>query len=136
MITSRPGWTAWALGVAAALSARGDCRRSQVGALILDDHHRIIGSGYNGSEPGGPSCLAGECPRAFTDVEHGSSYDSGPGACIALHAEQNAIMDAGVRNCRGAVMYVTRQPCDGCLRMIKGAGIVRVVAMDNQPELR
>lgn len=59
----RPGWLAWAAGIAQAVSERGDCTRRQVGAVILDVDHRIIGAGYNGTQPGGPSCLAGDCPR-------------------------------------------------------------------------
>ena len=128
MITSRPGFDDWALGVAAAVAARGDCRRRQVGAVILDSWHRIVGAGYNGSPPGGPSCLAGHCPRAFSGAAPGSSYDTGPGACIAVHAEENAIVDAGRRACLGAVIYCTAQPCGGCRRLIAAAGIARIVA--------
>lgn len=123
----RPDWDAWGTWLAAAVSLRGDCRRMRVGAVLLDHNHRVIGAGYNGSPPGGPSCLKGECPRAFSDVPPGSSYDTGPGACIAVHAEFNAIMDAGLRLVRGSTMYVTYPPCSGCSRVIEGAGIARVV---------
>lgn len=62
-ILDRPDWQPWALGIAKAVSERGDCTRRRVGAVLLDTNHRIIGAGYNGTEPGGPSCLKGECPR-------------------------------------------------------------------------
>jgi dCMP deaminase len=123
----RPDFSTWALGVAAAVAARGDCRRKQVGAVILDPRRRVVSTGYNGSPPGGPSCLAGECPRAFTDTEPGSSYDTGPGTCIALHAEQNAIIWADPARLPGATIYITREPCPGCARMIAGSGITRTV---------
>lgn len=88
----------------------------------------MVGMGYNGAPSGAPGCLTdGACPRAFSDVEPGSSYDTGPGACIALHAEQNLIMHADWNDLKGATLYVTREPCGGCWKLIKGARFERVV---------
>lgn len=90
--------------------------------------HRIVATGYNGAPPGKPGCLSdGACPRAHTTVDPGSSYDTGPGSCIALHAEQNCLLRSSSAQQREATLYVTDEPCDGCLRMIKGTPIVRVV---------
>ena len=154
MPASRPDFGDWALGVAVAVAARGDCRRKQVGAVILDPRNRVVSTGYNGAPPGGPSCLAGECPRGqhylipraerldastaaqcacgnpwpcTRAVAGGSSYDTGPGTCIALHAEQNAIIWADPARLPGATIYVTCEPCQGCARMIAGSGITRTV---------
>lgn len=60
------------------------------------------------------------CPDA---VRPGESYDTGKGSCIALHAEQNAIIYADYEKCRGGILYVTDRPCEGCQRMIDGAGL-------------
>lgn len=154
----RPDWDAWALGIAEAVSKRGDCTRRQVGAVLLDEAHRVIGCGYNGGPAGGASCLAGECPRGrhyrlsecpgfphpphcecrvFTDwcacgiewpcsdaVAPGSSYDTGPGMCIAVHAEMNALLDVSDRRrLVGATMYITELPCAGCLKILKNTEI-------------
>lgn len=58
--------------------------------------------------------------------EPGSSYDTGAGACIAVHAEANALLYA-----RGPVVgctvYVTDKPCDGCKRLLTAARICDVV---------
>ena len=62
---ARPSFDDWALLLAAAVSVRGDCTRKQVGAVILDTRNRIVSTGYNGAPPGGPSCLAGQCPRGL-----------------------------------------------------------------------
>lgn len=116
------------MGIAEAVSKRGDCHRAQVGAVALTVDHHVIGTGYNGAPSGAAGCLTDNaCPRAFSDVEPGSSYDTGPGACIALHAEQNLIMHANWRDLKGATLYVTREPCGGCWKLIRGAGIKRVV---------
>lgn len=162
---TRAGWDEWALGLAHAVgpgpTGRADCTRRKVGAVIVEPHrHRVIGLGYNGSEPGGPSCLKGECPRGrhfrrpepyryeckwrlhedgfcsectylyrcacgnewpcVDAVPPGSSYDTGPGACIASHAEQNALADVTApERLPGSTMYVTEEPCGGCVRQIR-----------------
>jgi dCMP deaminase len=122
----RPGWDEYFLGIAAAVARRADCTRRQVGAVVVAGR-RIVACGYNGAPAGQPGCTEGACPRGKSGVPPGSSYDTGPGTCIAVHAEANALLYAGHGQCRDAVLYVTHQPCDGCRRLIGGAGITRVV---------
>lgn len=121
----RPSVEAWGVGMAQAASTRAECTRRKVGAIVLDEGGRIVGAGYNGAPAGKPSCLDGACPRAFSDVAPGSSYDTGPGSCIAIHAEANALLDAG-RLARGGQLMVSSAICDGCLRLAKGARIAWV----------
>lgn len=123
---SRPDWDTYFLGITRAVAARADCRRTQHGALIVKDQ-RIVSSGYNASPAGGPSCLAGECPRGLlsTDqIAHGTPDYSN---CVAVHAEANAICYASHHDTVGATIYVTGAPCDGCSKLIAAAGITRIV---------
>lgn len=150
----RLGWDDYFLRIADDVALRADCTRRQVGAVLVGADHRIIETGYNGSPPGEPGCLSdGACPRGrhyrakplsphdpvpmevcacgvpwpcAMAVPAGSSYDTGPGACISIHAEINALLRAGIR-ARGSTLYLTDQPCDGCWRLIRGAGVTRVV---------
>lgn len=153
----RPSVGLWALGVASAVSARGECTRRRVGAVILDVRGRICGAGYNGAAPGARSCLQGGCPRGEhylpydspgfcfcgkewtypagcpDSVPPGSSYDTGPGACIAVHAELNALLDVSDRSrLDGATLYVTAEPCDGCLKILGNTEIDAVVYLDEE----
>jgi dCMP deaminase len=116
----RPDWDTYFLGIARAVSARGECSRAQHGAVVVDEHHRIISTGYNGTPPGDKrSCFNGDCPRAFSKVEHNTGgYEN----CIALHAEQNAIANAA-RDTRGGIIYITGQPCPMCTKLISAAGL-------------
>lgn len=126
---TRPDWDTYFLGIAEAVAQRADCRRRRVGAVLVANR-RIVATGYNGAHPGGPSCLAGECPRGLlstTDMAPGSSYDTGAGACVALHAEQNCLLYADRSRSEGATIYITHEPCDGCRRMILGSGVARAV---------
>lgn len=126
-----PGWDEYFLGIAMAVSARGKCRRRQVGAVLVDEHRHVISLGYNGAPSGMADCIDGACPRGMLTYEQigaGLPYDdpTSPGFCIALHAEANALASAGVRP-RGATCYVTDAPCPGCTKALAGAGVTRVV---------
>lgn len=126
-VQDRPDWDTYFIDIAKAVAARGECTRSQVGAVLVRDE-RIRATGYNGAPRGKPSCLDGACPRATSAaVPAVSSYDDGPTACIALHAEQNALLYASRDDTEGGTLYVTREPCADCQRMIDGSGITRVV---------
>lgn len=126
---TRPTWDQWGLELARAVATRADCSRRQVGAVLMRPDHTVVATGYNGAPSGRPGCLsAGACPRGRSSVEPGSSYDTGEGVCIALHAEQNALLRASWDQMVESTLYVTDKPCDGCWRMITGTPIYRIVS--------
>ena len=128
----RPTWDEWGLAIAKAVATRADCSRRKVGAVLVTWQHRVAATGYNGAPSDQPGCLtAGACPRAQSGVEAGSSYDTGAGTCIALHAEQNALLRASWADMDGATLYITDEPCDGCRRMIRGTPISTIVWPDH-----
>ncbi|MFD8789313.1 deoxycytidylate deaminase [Streptomyces vinaceus] len=122
-VSSRPAWDAYFIGIAQAVSIRGDCLRSQVGAVLVGADQRIRATGYNGSPPGGPSCLAGECARCCSEQPSGSGYED----CIETHAEANALLHASWADCQGATLYITREPCKDCSKLLASSGIARAV---------
>lgn len=135
-LTRRPSEHEWAFLVALAISTRGECSRRQVGAVIVDAQNRIVGAGYNGTYRGGPNCLQGACPRALSNVESGSSYDTGPGACIAVHAELNALLDVSDRKrLESSELYVTAAPCQGCLKILRNTQIYRILWLDEEGDV-
>ncbi|WP_369272421.1 deaminase [Streptomyces sp. R11] len=116
----------WALGIADAVSTRGDCTRSQVGAVLVDHLRNVCAVGYNGTVPGKDGCLKGRCPRGrltYDQVPAGSDY----GNCISIHAEENLMIHARREDLRGGTVYVTRAPCYRCLPRLQSAGVWRVV---------
>lgn len=123
----RPTWNQYFLELARTVSLRADCTRSAVGAVLVNDRHRVISTGYNGSPPGAASCLAGACPRGrlgYGELPPGGSYSN----CIANHAEWNAIVFAP--DPKGAILYITRKPCDDCMTLIAESGVIRAVWPD------
>ena len=97
----------------------------QVGAIIVKDK-RILTTGYNGAGAGIKSCKErGECLRVKNGIKSGTCHE----ICYAIHAEQNAIIQAaklGV-SIEGATLYCTHQPCSICAKMIINSGIKRVI---------
>ena len=115
------------LDIAKAVAARSTCLRRQYGAVIVADDE-IIATGYNGAPRGEANCCdVGRCyckehstPIDAHAARHGDQY----GTCVAV---QNAIISAP----RRATLYlddsIDPAPCNICDRMIKNAGITRVV---------
>lgn len=81
------------------------------------------------------TCACGSAWPCAKAVKPGSSYDTGAGACIALHAEQNCLLRAGT-SAAGGTLYITDEPCGGCRKLIEGAGVARVVWYDGSWALR
>lgn len=120
------------LFIARAVARRSTCVRRHYGAVIVKDD-RIIATGYNGSARGEPNCCdVGECWREAHGIPHGEQYEK----CVAVHAEDNAISQAG-REATGATLYlwgeeadgtvIHAEPCLMCARKIKNAGICKVI---------
>jgi dCMP deaminase len=124
---TRPDWDTYFLMITSAVSARGECARRRVGAIIVDDQQHIVDDpGYNGAAKGMPNCFDGACPRRDSGLP---SYDKGNqnfDNCIAIHAEANALLKAG-RRANGCTMYVSADPCYGCVKLALGASIRRIV---------
>ena len=109
------------------------CRR-QVGAVIAIGD-RVLATGYNGAPHGLPSCSElGGCMRQNNNVPSGTRQEF----CRAVHAEQNAIIDAALKgiSIKGGTLYVTTYPCSICTRMIINCHLNRIVYKgDYQDEL-
>jgi dCMP deaminase len=103
-----------------------------IGAVIVKDK-RIMTTGYNGAPAGLKTCRErGECLRDKLGIASGTRAE----LCYAIHAEQNAILQAAKLGISidGATMYCTHQPCSVCAKMIVNVGIRRVVYEQGYPD--
>lgn len=111
---------------------RSTCLRRHVGAVIVKDRH-IVATGYNGAPRGLAHCEErGGCMREKLGIPSGQRHE----LCRALHAEQNAIIQAATlgQSVEGATIYITHQPCVICAKMIINAGIEKIIVEEGYPD--
>jgi dCMP deaminase len=127
----RPGWDEYFLEIARVVAGRSTCIRRQVGAVIVRER-RILATGYNGAPAGLKHCLETGCLREQKQVPPGERHE----LCRGLHAEQNALIQAAVYGIaiKGAVCYITHQPCVLCAKMMINAKIEKVVFRGDYPD--
>lgn len=128
---ARPSWDAYFLKMAFLVAERSTCLRHHVGAIIIKDRH-VLTTGYNGAARNIDDCLKLGCLRNQLNIPSGERHE----ICRAIHAEQNAIIQAGVHGVTidGGTLYCTHSPCIICAKMIVNAGIKRVVTCGNYPD--
>ena len=79
---------------------------------------------YNGTARGLRNCNEGGCPRCNS----GSSSGHGLDQCVCLHAEENALLEAGSERLgENAVLYCNTCPCLVCSVKIIQSGVKVVV---------
>lgn len=127
----RPSWDEYFMGIVDLVKERSTCLRRQVGALIVKDK-RILSTGYNGAPTGCSHCEEIGCLREKLQIPSGQRHE----LCRALHAEQNAIVQAAMYgvSVAGGTLYVTHQPCVMCAKMAINAGIKRIVFKGAYPD--
>ncbi|MBO7611896.1 MAG: cytidine/deoxycytidylate deaminase family protein [Elusimicrobia bacterium] len=128
---TRPSWDEYFMKLAWLVAERSTCVRHHVGAVIVRDK-RILTTGYNGAAAGTKDCLELGCLRNELNIPSGTRHE----ICRAIHAEQNAIIQAGTHgiNINGGTLYCTHSPCILCAKMIANAKIKRVVMSIEYPD--
>lgn len=88
--------------------------KTQVGAVLVDNKNRIVGTGFNGP-PSGYSDESldwvGRPPELYQRI---------------VHAEMNAILYSGARYDDRAKLYCTLSPCSDCIKFVAASGIKTV----------
>ncbi|MHA1409915.1 MAG: deoxycytidylate deaminase [Candidatus Odinarchaeia archaeon] len=140
---SRPTKDEYYLDIAKAVSRRSTCLRRRFGAVIVKNDV-IVSTGYNGAARGVVNCLDVGCLKDELDIPSYTGYDY----CIAVHAEENAIINAARHGTEvnDAVLYLygedaknggitEAKPCKRCRRAIINSGIKRVVIRKSESEI-
>ena len=123
------------LQIADAVSIKSKCLKKHYGAIIVKNNE-IISTGFNGPARGEDHCL--KCTKVGSDKDI-IEYSS----CPAIHAEMNCIISASRQEMLGSTLYlsgrdvsgsideiglpIAARPCEICLRLIKNAGIEKVI---------
>lgn len=116
-------WDECFMGIALLAAKRSKDPSSQVGAVIVDNDHKVVSIGYNGM------------PRHIDDDKLTWNKNEGLDNkyLYVCHAEFNAILN--VRNgssVSGCTIYVTLFPCNECAKAMIQTGIKKVVYLSNK----
>jgi dCMP deaminase len=102
-ISERPSWDQYFINLCEVVKTRSLDPHTQVGAVIVDDHHRIVSTGYN-SYPAG-------CDETKMPYTRPEKYP------FMVHADINSIVNAQ-RSVEGCTMYLPFLPCPDCMKAI------------------
>ena len=116
-------WDEYFMGVALLAAGRSKDPSTQVGACIVDNSNRIISTGYNGFPQG---CSDDDFPWNRNESEGETKY------LFVVHAELNAVLNAGGKQLFGSRIYVALFPCNECAKAIIQAGIKEVIYLSNK----
>ncbi|QPH05566.1 hypothetical protein C2857_003435 [Epichloe festucae Fl1] len=120
----RPGWDTYFMALASLAAQRSNCMKRRVGCVLVGRERRVISTGYNGTPRGIRNCAEGGCPRC----NDGNGSGVGLATCLCIHAEENALLEAGRERIRdGSVLYCDTCPCLTCSIKICQVGITEVV---------
>ena len=126
---NRIGINEYYMNITIQVSLRSTCMRRRVGSVIVKDNV-ILATGYNGAPSGLPNCIddCSRCYRSAHNIPSGCELDK----CFAVHAEQNAIMNAlkTGNDLKGASIYVNTYPCSTCMKLIIQSGIREIYYVD------
>lgn len=130
----RPTWDAYFMRLADLAALRSNCMKRRVGCVIVRDN-RVVATGYNGTPRHLKNCNEGGCSRCNQGQGSGASLST----CLCLHAEENALLEAGRDRIAGerSILYCNTCPCLTCSIKIVQSGIKQVVyaqsySMDEQ----
>ena len=111
------------LQMAQLVAKRSTCRRRSVGCVLVDSNNHVVATGYNGVPTHFTHCLDTPCLGASSPS--GTDLES----CLAVHAEQNALLQ--LRSNDFLTAYLTVSPCITCAKMIANSKIIRIVAQES-----
>ena len=114
-------WDEYFMGIALLAANRSKDPNTQVGACIVSPENIIVSTGYNGFPNG---CSDDEFPWEREGGETKYPY--------VVHAELNAILNAGGRRIKDARIYVGLFPCNECAKAIIQSGIREIIYLSDK----
>ncbi|GES77097.1 deoxycytidylate deaminase [Rhizophagus clarus] len=119
----RPTWDTYFMHLSDLAASRSNCMKRKVGCILVKNR-RVIATGYNGTAKGLKNCNEGGCERCNDGMSCGKGLDS----CLCLHAEENALLEAGKERVgEGCILYCNTCPCLGCSVKLIQIGVTEVV---------
>ncbi|KIH86696.1 dCMP deaminase [Sporothrix brasiliensis 5110] len=123
----RPSWDRYFMSLASLAAQRSNCMKRRVGCVLVREK-RVVSTGYNGTPRGLRNCGEGGCGRCNGGLGAGVALAT----CLCLHAEENALLEAGreripTASLANTILYCDTCPCLTCSIKIVQVGIGEVV---------
>ena len=128
----RPSIDEYYIEMAKVVSTRSTCLKKKYGSVIVKNN-RVLSTGYNNPPAHESHCSVCTKCSGNGDMEEYSQ-------CPSLHSEMNAVLGPSREDMIGADLYLAGYdvktgepieceawPCEICLRLIKNAGIDRII---------
>lgn len=129
----RPGWDEYFMDICEAVSKRSHDENTKLGAVIVDERHRIVSTGYNGFPAGVNDSILPSDRKETISIRTNKGEEEVNKYEVITHAEANAIA-ASKGPLIGCTLYVTLNPCNECAKLIITSGIKRVVYRDTRDD--
>lgn len=116
-------WPEYFMSVAQLASRRSKDPSTKVGACIVNEHNKIIATGYNGMPNGiDDDKVSWEKEGEFLYTKY----------AYVVHAELNAILNSVLTDQTGCKLFVSLFPCNECTKAIIQTGIKQVVYLSDK----
>jgi len=123
---TRPETEEYFMNLAFHVATRGSCSRRKVGCILVNKHHHILATGYNGRPSGFTECLDFPCSGA--DAPSGTELHK----CEAVHAEANALLQChDVQEI--VTVFCTTAPCIECTKLLLNTSCHTIIFGENYP---
>lgn len=128
-------WDDYFMANAVLASKRSKDPQTQVGAVIVNEDNRIVGTGYNGLPN---KCSDDEFPwYKAKEVRHIAEWRNkmDPGfvkQTFVVHAEANAILNKNCADLKNTTLYTTLFPCNECAKLLIQAGIKKIYYLSDK----
>jgi dCMP deaminase len=117
-------WDSYFMNFAKVAASASYCERMKVGAVLVRNR-KILATGFNGTLPGTDNCCEHTVDGHLVTLPD------------VVHAEQNILLFCNREGiCTvDTTMYVTTAPCNTCALLMAGAGVTRVVYLNEYRDM-
>ena len=117
-------WDQTWMEICQVIAKRSKDPKRKIGAIIVNDDHKVISLGYNGM----PKVKEGlDNDKIYPWIKNDINIEKTKYPYV-VHAELNAILNAN-QSVKGCTLYVTYNCCNECCKAIVQSGIKKVVYM-------
>lgn len=119
-------WHEYFMASACLIAKRSKDPVTRVGAVIVNEDKKIVGTGYNGMPRGCSDDVFPWGKNTTGESDLNSKY------LYVCHAEMNAILNKNSADTKNCIIYTSLFPCNECAKIIIQSGIKEVIYISDK----